>query len=247
MILFETLAGSRLYGTNTPESDIDQRGVCLEPVNSLVGLQSPFEQKELPPDTVIYGLRKFLRLALAGNPNILDTLFAPPEFWIVSTPAWNEIYALRHAFLSQRVRKTYVGYAMAQLSLLQRQEVPKKKHAAHLLRLMIQCVSILLYEDYSPVLDKDTQLGMIRSVLDGEMSIDTVIEMADQMKVSINAMHSNLPDEPDPSEVEKLMVKIYQDWIGTSTGVNGMIIRPAFIADRTIAAPVEGVKPSLCI
>lgn len=37
------VAGSHLYGTARPDSDIDIRGVCLAPVETLIGL-SQFKQ-----------------------------------------------------------------------------------------------------------------------------------------------------------------------------------------------------------
>ena len=116
-VIMEARAGSHLYGTNRPESDEDFRGVALAPVASLVGLGPAFEQhiETKLVDRTIWEIRKFVHLALANNPNILDTLFTPPELWIVSTPAWQSLYELRHDVLSQRVRKTYAGYAVSQL------------------------------------------------------------------------------------------------------------------------------------
>jgi hypothetical protein len=66
-----------------------------------------------------YGLRKFLHLSLAGNPSILDVLFAPLDAWRFDHPAWHRIHAARHAVLSQAVRHTYAGYAVAQLKRMQ--------------------------------------------------------------------------------------------------------------------------------
>src|SRR5258706_1527125 len=81
-IIFKTVAGSYLYGTAINGiSDIDYRGVCMEPVDSLLGLSS-FEQYEYRGDSqdiVLYGLRKFVNLALGQNPNITEILFAPTK------------------------------------------------------------------------------------------------------------------------------------------------------------------------
>jgi len=112
-------AGSRLYGTQRPDSDWDERGVCLMPPEALIGLQG-FEQLQGPGDRVIYGLTKFFRLALGCNPNILDILFAPPDTWRCKTVKWLRVYAHRHLFLSQRVRKTFSGYALGQLKRIKR-------------------------------------------------------------------------------------------------------------------------------
>jgi len=112
-------AGSRLYGTQRPDSDWDERGVCLVPPEALIGLQG-FEQLQGPGDRVIYGLTKFFRLALGCNPNILDILFAPPGTWRCPSAEWDLVYSHRHLFLSQRVRKTFSGYAFSQLKRIKR-------------------------------------------------------------------------------------------------------------------------------
>ena len=114
-------AGSHLYGTATSKSDIDIRGVCLAPVEAVLGLRN-FEQYQVnneEKDICIYELRKFCRLALQANPNILDILFAPPSTWLTETMAWQNIYSNRHLFLSQRVRNTFSGYARSQLKRIQ--------------------------------------------------------------------------------------------------------------------------------
>jgi predicted nucleotidyltransferase len=116
------VAGSHLYGTNRPDSDIDIRGVCLMPIEALLGL-SPFEQYQVTndqEDITIYGLSKFFALALDANPNILDILCAPPETWQLNTTLWNKIHQERHLFLSQKLRYTFSGYAISQLKRLER-------------------------------------------------------------------------------------------------------------------------------
>lgn len=122
-MLMRGIAGSRLYGTYRDDSDYDSRGVYLEPVPTLIGLQPPPKPKEGgddEEDDVMYSFRHFIHLALKANPNILDVLFTPPEYRLFSTREWEKIYELRHDFLSQRVRKTYAGYAVSQLKKVQR-------------------------------------------------------------------------------------------------------------------------------
>lgn len=112
------LAGSHLYGTSTPQSDKDYRGVCIVPPEVLLGFRHRFEQYCVANDTedvTIYGLNKFVALAAQCNPNILDLLFAPPGHWLEVSKEWKYIYWKRHLFLSDRVRHTFGGYAHSQL------------------------------------------------------------------------------------------------------------------------------------
>lgn len=120
-IIHKIVAGSQLYGTSTPESDIDIRGVCLMSPWCLLG-SSSFEQWQHlndKEDIEIYGLTKFFVLSLGANPNILDITFAPPETWLIHTDYWQRIYDSRYAFLSTKVRHTFSGYAHSQLKRLQ--------------------------------------------------------------------------------------------------------------------------------
>ena len=134
-VLFKTVAGSFLYGTNTETSDIDVRGVCRMPAEVLVGLRSfeqyqpnealghhPFDRtKLLAVDLVIYGINKFAALALECNPNIVELLFAPiegPTCYDV-TEDWRAVVAVRNAFLSRRASKTFLGYATSQFKRME--------------------------------------------------------------------------------------------------------------------------------
>lgn len=117
--IYKTIAGSHLYGTSHADSDMDIRGVCLPPMTALLGL-SPFEQHEPPgEDTVIYSLRKFARLALKANPNILEMLFVPDEAVLELDCYGKRLLENRHLFLSTRVVHTYSGYAFSQLKRIE--------------------------------------------------------------------------------------------------------------------------------
>lgn len=121
-------SGSYLYGTQQPDSDIDIRGICCQPVKSLVGLTG-FEQY-LPSisealkysesslnisstDVTVYGINKFATLAAKANPNILELLFAKP-IW-KDNYYYNLILRSREYFLSNRIIHSFSGYAYSQL------------------------------------------------------------------------------------------------------------------------------------
>lgn len=150
-LIFLSLHGSRAYGTWTPTSDWDVRGVGIAPLPRYFGTQpweqtqggSPFLEELLfsrypeantgeELDSEIFNITKFVRLSADANPNMLDILFADPEDWIHSTPLWERLYEKRHTFLSMRVRHTYTGYAMGQLKRIKTHrkwllEPPKNK------------------------------------------------------------------------------------------------------------------------
>lgn len=232
------IAGSHLYGTATEFSDEDRRGVVYDPLCAMFGLESfeQIEEKE-PYDKVLYGLRKFTRLALQNNPNILDTLFTPPEYWKIYTEDWLDLYAKRHWFLSQRIRKTYAGYAKSQIYRIKQHKRwltqadnskeykewlnnrnPARhaleikygydtKHAAHLARLLVQARDILRDRTYNPTLTGANQT-IVLEVLHGRVLYDDLLEWSGNLLAEIEHMHSDLPLEPDSSEIEAIIMGI---------------------------------------
>lgn len=115
-----TLHGSRAYGTNTPTSDTDIKGICIAPVDNYLGIGSDFEQVEFKSEAtdtegVVYELRKFLRLAAECNPNILEILFVDDEDVLFCSPRGQLLRDNRDMFISKKARHTFAGYAQSQL------------------------------------------------------------------------------------------------------------------------------------
>jgi len=115
-IIFATLHGSHAYGLNTPESDEDVRGICIPPKEYLFGFINNFDQADLKdPDTNIFGIQKFFKLASLCNPNCVEILFTEPEDHIIMTPIGKKLIENRHLFLSKLAKHSFLGYAKSQL------------------------------------------------------------------------------------------------------------------------------------
>jgi predicted nucleotidyltransferase len=96
-------------------SDIDLRGVLVEPAKYLYGLNG-FEQfEDIPTDTVIFGLKKFASLCAAANPNALELLGVEESSVVVQTEAGKLLRENAGLFLSKRVIVSFGNYASAQL------------------------------------------------------------------------------------------------------------------------------------
>jgi predicted nucleotidyltransferase len=121
-LIYKVVAGSQAYGLDRPESDLDVRGVCIPPKRYLLGLSDfeQWEQQEDLGDTVIYALTKFVRLALACNPNIIELLYTDPRHVLYIDEYGQRLVEHRHLFLSKQARHTFAGYAISQLRRIER-------------------------------------------------------------------------------------------------------------------------------
>jgi len=116
-VIVKHLAGSKSYGTNTPESDTDYRGIFFADRKSINTPWFKIEQITDPTeeDTVFFELSKFMKLAVDQNPNVIETLWVPNDCVVKSTPVYELLRSHRHALLSSRAALTYSGYGLSQL------------------------------------------------------------------------------------------------------------------------------------
>jgi uncharacterized protein len=115
-ILFECLAGSRAYGTNTEASDEDIRGVFAVPVAEYLSLQrAPDQVSDERGNVVYYSLRRTIELLCAANPNILELLYMPEDCVRVVTDEMRLLIRERDAFITKQCADTHAGYAMSQI------------------------------------------------------------------------------------------------------------------------------------
>lgn len=116
--------GSHLYGTDTPSSDVDWKGVFL-PTQSAVLLGTipkavqfstgPKDSKNAPGDVDAewYSLHYFLKLAAEGQTVAMDMLHAPDAWPITSSPEWAYLREHRREFHTKNLR-AFVGYCRRQ-------------------------------------------------------------------------------------------------------------------------------------
>ncbi|MBD2483531.1 DNA polymerase beta superfamily protein [Planktothrix sp. FACHB-1365] len=123
------LTGSRGYGLATTTSDYDYRGVFIATKPYYLGF-SLIEQKDtgwtdeptdkfsfLSKDTCLYELKKFLKLSVDNNPNILELFWF--KDYVYLTEIGEKLRQNRQIFLSKKVKQTYSGYGYAQIKKLE--------------------------------------------------------------------------------------------------------------------------------
>lgn len=115
-LLFECISGSHAYGTATPESDLDLRGVYAVPPSEYMGLQTPVNQvADARNDIVFYSLRRLIELLSSANPNVLELLYMPEDCVRWRSSAFEPLLVHRQEFISQQCVQTHVGYALTQI------------------------------------------------------------------------------------------------------------------------------------
>ena len=119
--------GSHLYGTNTPDSDEDFKGVAMPScedilmgripaniVNTSTGRKHAKNSKE-DTDVEIMSLHQFIKLALEGQMVAFDMLYAPEDWLISTSPIWKAIVSMRSSFSSKNTY-AFVSYIRKQVA-----------------------------------------------------------------------------------------------------------------------------------
>ncbi len=110
-ILAKTLYGSSLYGTRTPESDTDYRGVYLPScTDCLLNRIKDTITDSTEEDTQLFSLTYFLQLAAQGQSIAIELLAAPDSAIVTTTPTWDYLRANRKRFFTRNMH-SFLGYA----------------------------------------------------------------------------------------------------------------------------------------
>lgn len=118
-ILCQGLGGSHSYGLNTPESDIDERGVFINTdIRQIFNITQHEHEVSIndEEDKLYYELRKFVNLLRKGNTGALEILFGNNH---TIDPSFKKYFIdERKRFLdSERLYKCLRGYAQGEYRL----------------------------------------------------------------------------------------------------------------------------------
>ena len=237
-LILSSIVGSTLHGLSVSDGveDLDIMGICCEPPERALGLR-PFEGwigRTKPAgvrseagdiDMSVYGLRKWARLALQGNPTVLLPLYAPQSHLLVLTPLGRELRALAPAFASRQAGKRFLGYAIAQRERLEgtrgqlrvhRPELVDKfgwdcKFGYQMLRLGYQGIEYLTTGGLElPV--QEPARSQLLAVRTGKVTKEDVLAVAASMEADLACLidTSPLPEYPDEDVVERWLVSAYR-------------------------------------
>lgn len=113
-LIFKAIVGSQAYGTATPQSDIDYKGVYMQEVDALIAFGYE-PQVNVTKDETYYEVRRFIELLRSANPTMLELLYSPEDCIVQTTPQFELIVEHRHRFLTQKCLHSFGGYALAQI------------------------------------------------------------------------------------------------------------------------------------
>ena len=145
-VIYRCVVGSRAYGLEGPDSDVDRRGIYLPPATCTGRCTACRSSSRTTSGRSATGsCRSSCVLALKANPNVLECLWTPMVEH--ATPAGQELLAMRSAFLSQLVYQTFNGYVLSQFKKLEQDLRTKgdvrRKHVMHLVRLLLSGITLL--------------------------------------------------------------------------------------------------------
>lgn len=217
--VLSVVVGSRAYGLATDESDTDRRGVFVAPTPMFWRLTKPPTHVEGPgPERFSWEVERFLTLALAANPTVLECLWSPLVERVGGIgDAGRELLDLRAAVLSARAGQTFGRYADSQfhrlLADLRTRGRPRWKHVMHLLRLLLSGRHLVTTGE--PLVDVSAYRDRLLAVRRGELPWGEIerwrVSLAAEMEEA--TARGPLPDAPDRRRVEDFLVSVRRRYV----------------------------------
>lgn len=230
--------GSIAHGTYIPSDnpnsidDKDIMGVCVADESVYYGLQR-FEQKDVQLkewDSVVYEIRKFFKLLLKQNPNVIGMLWLREKDYIHISDSGRLILENRPLFVSKAAYHSFIGYAHGQIREMttgaykgymgeKRKKIVERfgydcKNAAHLIRLLRMGIEYLTDGALKVFREDAAELKEIKL---GKWKISKIKKESDHLlKVAQEVyIRSPLPSSPDNEGAEKLLIQILKKELAT--------------------------------
>ena len=117
LLLYSYIRGSHCHGISTPQSDVDEGGIFISPVDSILDLGFNYQDQisNKTNDVVWYELKKFMHLLIKSNPTILEALFIDDKFVTFEHPIITDLKKYKDEFLTKKCFNSFFGYAEAQI------------------------------------------------------------------------------------------------------------------------------------
>lgn len=157
-IIFMGIYGSRLYGTETKDSDTDVKVVFFPKLNDLLMLSGKrninLKLDDGNLEIEAFSIHEFIKLAKSGQTIALNLLNINHQNTIYSSEYWRDLVKIKKGFVTKSM-KAFLGYAQGQMR--------KYSLKGDTLRDLIKFISILRQNDLSMKL-KDAYSGEISNI-----------------------------------------------------------------------------------
>lgn len=216
------IVGSTAYGLAGPDSDVDTLGIFAHPTEGFFGLSKLEESKTTTdPDITMHEAAKYCRLALQGNPTVMELMWLPRELYTFESYHGIALTRIRRAFLSApRVRDAYLGYATQQFRKLEARggtfssdlRNRTAKHARHLLRLLNQGSMLYL----TGHLDIRVSNPAGYHEFGNDVASGNIERARDILRATEDLFNENtspLPDKPDVEPVEEWLQNVRRSYL----------------------------------
>ena len=176
--VFSVLTGSRLYGTERPDSDFDIRSVFIaDPLyTGPTTIRNPDGSDESTCE-----LREFVRLLVQGDNQKIEMLYAPSnKVYLLDTRHFQPILDTKKTFLSKAWMGKTLGFARSVVSRSPEPWPSKHKDVAHVLRVLTAMHRTNLSGCFDPVVRNAVELEhltRLKSGLASNQDLETAISM----------------------------------------------------------------------
>ena len=115
LIIFEGIVGSQAYGIATPTSDVDIKGVFIQPMEDILSFGYTEQVSDETNDTTYYEIQRFLQLLATNNPNILELFNLPEDCILIKDPIFDMVLEKKDILISKICKNSFGGYAIEQI------------------------------------------------------------------------------------------------------------------------------------
>lgn len=242
--ILEAVVGSTVHGTSVDDGleDLDLMAIVLESPVEFVGfnVSDTWTHRTKPQgvrseagdiDWVGYGLRKYLSLALKGNPSVLLGLFVPQDQIRVITQEGWELRKLASAIVSKQAFMPFKEYMRQQherlLGLRGQRNVTRPelvdrygfdtKYAGHIIRLGFQGEELMKTGRITLPMPPE-QRELVVAVRTGRYTLAQVSELIIDAENRLHDSYasSKLPAAPDVDMCQQWMMQTYLNFWRTA-------------------------------
>lgn len=237
-LILLTEVGSRLHGVSIGSDDQDMAGVCIEPPEVMLGTQQfeLYEYRTQPQgvrsgpgdiDLNVYGMAKWVRLIIAGNPSHLLPLFAPDDKTFAIDWPGRELRENARLFLAKEHARKFLGYLNGQRQEMLGERAPRTnrpelieqygydtKSAYQGLRIAMQGIQLMRTGEIMLPMDQHESKFLVQ-VRNGRYTQGEVLKKLGALEADLMAAaqySSVLPERVDNDYVNNWLTDMYRRW-----------------------------------